>query len=95
MTKQIFQVYLGVNNVTSDRAGKILGRLNSLNSIEEIVRILNRQVTQNVFGIGMAQKILSTKAKIGKFQSLNQVATMSRIGPKKFSIMLSALDDQV
>lgn len=93
MSRPIFQVYLGLNNIADDQAGKILDRLNALNSTEEIMRILNRHVEQNVFGVGMAQRILKTKAKIGKFQDLNQVATMSRIGPKKFSIMLSALDD--
>ena len=95
MTRQIFQIYLGFNDIAAERAGKILDRLNSLSSTEEVMRILNRHVEQNVFGIGMAQRILKTKAKIGKFQDLNQVATMSRIGPKKFSIMLSALDDHV
>lgn len=95
LSRQIFQVYLGIDDVDSERASKILDRLNSLNSAEELMSVAGRHAGQNVFGIVIAQRIFNTKTKIGKFQDLNQVATVPGIGRKRFIIIMSALGDRV
>jgi flavorubredoxin len=91
MSRDIFQVYLGPNTLTSEEAGKILDKLNSLNSSAEIMGVLGTYGGQKVFGNRIAQRIFNTKAQIGKFQSLNQVAAMPGIGYKRFNAILSAL----
>ena len=95
MSRQIFQVYLGSNDIASERASKILDRLNSLNSTAEIISMIGIYDGQNVFGTRIAQRILNTKTKIGEFQDLNQVATVPGIGRKRLAIIMSALGDHV
>lgn len=95
LSRQIFQVYLGTDDLDSERADKILNILNSLNSTEELISVAGRHAGQNVFGSVIAQRILNTKTKIGKFQDLNEVATVPGIGRKRFTIIMSALGDRV
>jgi hypothetical protein len=93
LCRQIFQIYLGTDNVDSEYTGKILGRLNSLNSAEEVMKAIGTYGGQNIFGMVMAQRILKTKARIGQFRDLNQLATLPGIGPKKLSLLMAALGD--
>jgi transcriptional accessory protein Tex/SPT6 len=95
MSRQIFQVYLEPNNVTSENASKILDRLNSLNSAAEIMNVLRTHAGQRVIGLRIAQRILSTKTQVGKFQDLNQIATVPGIGYKRFTNIMSALGDHI
>jgi hypothetical protein len=93
MRRDIFQIYLGPNNLTSEEASKVLDKLNSFNSVAEIMSIIDMYAEPGVFGNRIAQRILNTKAQLGKFQDLNQVATVPGIGCKRFTIILSALSD--
>ena len=93
MSRQVFQVYLGPNDIASEKASKILDRLNSLNSVEEIMSVIGMYGGQRVVGMRIAQKILNTKTKIGEFQDLNQIATVPGIGSWRLAIIMSALCD--
>ena len=95
MSRQIFQVYLEPNNVTSEEASKILDRLNSLNSAVEIMNTIGTYAGQRVIGFRIAQRILNAKMQAGKFRDLNQVATVPGIGYKRFIIIMSALSDHI
>jgi DNA uptake protein ComE-like DNA-binding protein len=95
LSRQIFQVYLGTDDVDSEIASKILDRLNSLNSAEELMSVAGSYAGRNVLGIVIAQRIFNMKTKIGKFQDLNQVATVPGIGRKRFIIIMSALGDRI
>lgn len=95
MGREIFQVYLGPNMLTSEEASAILDKLNSLNSAAEIKSVLGTYGGQRVFGNRIAQRILNTKAQVGEFQSLNQIAAVPGIGCKRFNTILSALADRL
>ncbi len=93
MSRQIFQVYLGSDEVNPDKASKILSKINSLNSVGEVMAAIETNTGQNGFAVGTAVRIVEAKMKFGKFQNLNQVATMPGIGRKKFGLLVSAFCD--
>ena len=95
MSRKIFQVYLEPNNVTSEEANKVLDRLNSLNSAAEIINVIGNNAGQRVIGIRIAQRILNTKMRAGKFKDLNEVATVPGIGYKRFTTIMSILSHQI
>ncbi len=95
MSIQLSQVYLGQNDVDSEKASKILNRLNSLNSTEEIMGIFGSHEGKKILGNRIAQRILKAKTEIGKFKDLNQVAVLPGIGAKRFVIIMSALADSI
>ena len=95
MNGQGFQVYWGLKNVNSETSSKILDRLNSLNSAEEIASVVATYAGQRVLSIRIAQRIFSTKEELGRFQELQQVATVPGIGTKKFTSIINALGDPV
>jgi hypothetical protein len=91
MSKPIFQIYLGPDNVDPEQANKILGKINSLSSAKEMMELIGKHTGDGSFANGTAQRIFNEKAKVGKFQDLNQVATTHGIGRKKFGLLISAL----
>ncbi len=93
MPRPIFQIYLGPEHVDPDRANKILDKINSLSSPNEMMDLIAKNIGRSGFAQGTAQRIFDAKAKVGKFQNLNQVATMHGIGRKKFGLLISALGD--
>ena len=95
MIRQLSQIYLGPNDVDSERASKILNRLNSLNSAEEIMGIIGTYEGKRVLGNRIAQRILKAKNEIGKFKDLNQIAVLPGIGAKRFVIIMSALANRI
>ncbi len=95
MNGQGFQVYSGLKNVNSETASKILDRLNSLNSAEEIASVVATYAGQRVLSIRIAQRILGTKEELGRFQALKQVAAVPGIGTKRITSIINALGDPV
>jgi hypothetical protein len=95
MNGQGFQVYSGLKNVNSETASKILDRLNSLNSAEEIASVVATYAGQRVLSIRIAQRILGTKQELGRFQELKQVAAVPGIGTKRITSIINALGDPV
>jgi len=91
MSRPIFQIYLGPDNVDPDQASRILCKINSLSSATEMMEVIGKNISPGSFAAGTAQRIFDAKAKVGKFQNLNQVATTHGIGRKKFSLLISAL----
>lgn len=95
MNGQGFQVYSGLKNVNSETSSKILDRLNSLNSAEEIASVVATYAGQRVLSIRIAQRIFSTKEELGRFQELRQVAAVPGIGIKRITSIINALGDPV
>jgi phosphomevalonate kinase len=95
MNGQGFQVYSGLKNVNSETASKILDRLNSFNSAEEIASVVATYAGQRVLSIRIAQRILGTKEELGRFQELKQVAAVPGIGTKRITSIINALGDPV
>ncbi len=90
-----FQVYWELNNVNSEISSKILDRLNSLNSAEQIASVITTYAGQTVLSIRIAQRIISRKEELDGFQNLQQVAAVPGIGDKKFTSIINALGDPV
>jgi hypothetical protein len=95
MNGQGFQVYSGLKNVNSETSSKILDRLNSLNSAEEIASVVATYAGQRVLSIRIAQRIFGTKEELGRFQELRQVAAVPGIGIKRITSIMNALGDPV
>ena len=95
MNGQRFQVHWGLKNVNSETSSKILDRLNSLNSAEEIASVVATYAGQRVLSIRIAQRIFGAKEELGRFQKLQQVAAVPGIGIKKFTSIINALGDPV
>ncbi len=95
MNGQGFQVYWGLKNVNSEISSKILDRLNSLDSAEEIASVVATYAEQRVLSIRIAQRIFSMKEELGRFQSLQQVAAVPGIGAKRFTSIMNALGGPV
>lgn len=93
MNGQGFQVYWGPRNVNSETSSKILNRLNTLSSAEEIASVVATYAGQRVLSIRIARRILSMKEELGSFQDLQQVATVPGIGAKRFASIIDALGD--
>jgi len=93
MSREVFQVYLEQNTLTSEETITILDKLNSLNSAAEIKKALSTYTGQRIFGDRIAQRLFDTKVHINKFRSLNQIATVPGIGRKRFKAILSILAD--
>jgi hypothetical protein len=95
MNGQGCQVCWGLKNVSSETSSKILDRLNSLNSAEEIAGAVATYAGQRVLSIRIARRIFSMKEELGKFQDLQQVTTVPGIGAKRFTSIINALGDPI
>jgi hypothetical protein len=95
MNGQGFQVYWGLKNVNLETSSKILDRLNSLNSAEEISSVVATYAGRRVLSIRIAQRICSMKEELGRFQDLQQVAVVPGIGPKKFTSIINAFGGSI
>ena len=95
MNGQSFQVYWGLKNVNSETSSETVDRLNSLNSAEQIVSVVTMYAGKGVLSTRVAQRIISRKEELGRFQDLRQVAAVPGIGDKKFTNIINALGDLV
>lgn len=95
MSGQGFHVYWSLRNISSETSSKILDRLNSFNSAEEMARVVATYAGQRVLSVRIAQRIFSMKEKVGKFQDLQQVAIVPGIGIKKFTSIMNALGGSI
>jgi len=92
MNGQGFHVYWWPKNINSETSSKILDRLNSLNSAEEIAGVVATYAGQRVLSIRIAQRIFGMKEELGRFQDLRQVAAVPGIGTKRFTSIMNAFD---
>lgn len=90
MSRQGFHVYWWPKNINSETSGKILDRLNSLNSAEEIVTVVATHAGQRVLSIRIAQRIFGTKEELGRFRDLRQIAAVPGVGTKRFTSIMNA-----
>ena len=85
------QIYLGLKDIDPPDADKVLDRLNSLNSADEIVSAIATCAGRRVISFRVAQRILNTKLELGRFQDLEQVATVAGVGTKRFTAIIYGL----
>jgi len=77
-------------NITA-REQKILDRLNSFQSEDEIIHIVQEYANQSIIGRRIAHSILKRRAELGGFKNLKELAATARLGPTKFTILIYAL----
>ena len=95
MNGQGFHIYWWPKNINSETSNKILDRLNSLNSAEELASVVAAYAGRRVLSIRIAQRIFGMKEELGRFQDLRQVAAVPGIGTKRFTSIINALNGHV
>jgi hypothetical protein len=91
--RKAVHLYKVPDNITPEQAEKILDRLNSLNTEEEILDMVRMYAGQGVVGKNIARSILNWRKEFGTFKDLQQIAATPRVGPSRFAIILSSLCD--
>ena len=86
---------LRAKDTPPEEAKRILRRLNSFGSAEELENATNKCTGKKVLSTGDARKILLVKSVLGEFLDLQQVACTPRIGAEKFDAIVRALSDKV
>ncbi len=89
-----FSVYLKPKDISPGKAAEILSRLNSFDSAEQLKSAIQKHPEGMILSNGDAQRILRSKEALGKFQDLEQVATVLRIGAKKFDFIVRLLSNK-
>jgi hypothetical protein len=89
--KKDFYLYPVPENITPEQKEKILDRLNSLNTEEEILNMVRMYAGQGVVGRKIARSILNWKREFGTFKDLQQLAATPRVGSSRFAIILLSL----
>jgi hypothetical protein len=84
-------LYQVPGNITPEQAEKILDRLNSLNTEEEILNMVRMYAGQGIVGKKIARSILNWKKEFGTFRDLQQLAATPRVGSGRFAIILFSL----
>jgi hypothetical protein len=87
------KVYLKPRDIPLREAARILNRLNSFNSAEQLNSTVQNRTKQMILSTGDARRILHSKEELGEFKDLQQVAVIQRIGAKKFNLIVRALSD--
>ena len=86
-----FNDYLRPDDIYPAEAHKILSRLNSFDSAEQLKTAVEKRAREMVLTANDAQNIINSKTERGQFQDLREVATVLRIGAKKFDTIVRAL----
>ncbi len=89
--KRAFNPYLKPGDIYPAEAQKILSRLNSFDSPDQLKTAVEKKAKQIVLSAHDARNIINTKTERGQFQDLREVATVLRIGAKKFDTIVRAL----
>lgn len=93
MKRQRAYFYWGLKDVNPEISKKVLDRLNSIGSPEEIVRTVTIYAGYRVLSVRVAQRIFHARMGLGKFEDLQQIATVPGIGPKKFTLIVDAFSN--
>jgi hypothetical protein len=91
--KKDFCIYPVPVNITPEQVEKILDRLNSVNTEEEILNMVRTYAGQGVVGKKIARSILNWRRESGTFKDLQQLAATPRVGSSRFAIILLSLCD--
>jgi len=87
------KTYLKPRDIPREKAAKILSKLNSFDSAEQLEKGIQGHTQQMILTAGDTQRILHARKQLGKFQELRQVSTIYRIGAKKFDFIVRALSN--
>jgi hypothetical protein len=88
---EAFNAYLKPSDISPEEEEKILNKLNSFDSVKQLKN--NIHIRQRALGTSDAQRILNSKAHFGEFQDLQQIATVTGIGPQKFDFIVRSLSN--
>lgn len=92
-SSKAFKTYLKPRDIPPRKAAKILNKLNSFNSAEQLKNTVHEHTEQVILSTGDAQQILHSKAELGEFHDLKQLVAVRRIGAKKFDLIVLALSN--
>lgn len=84
------EIYLEPRDVTAGDAQKVLDFLNAAGTAEEIATAVEFPGELDV-GLRVGARILTRRAQLGKFTSLQQVADVPQVGPERFTEIVVAL----
>jgi hypothetical protein len=84
------EIYLEPKDVTAGDAQKVLDFLNAATTAEEIATAVEFPHELDV-GLRVGIRILTRRAQLGKFTSLQQVADVPQVGPERFTEIVVAL----
>ena len=94
-SREYLRYYLRPRNIPPEEASRILDRLNSLSSAEQLENVVNKHAKKKILTTGDAQRILHEKAQLVEFQDLQQVTCVRTIGAEKFDAIVRALSNHV
>ena len=84
MSPKVKKEFLKPKEISVSQSKKILDFLNTVETAEEIVKSVKLSKKRTI-GIKVAESILKSRSKVGKFTSLRQVSVIPEIGPKRFT----------
>jgi hypothetical protein len=84
------EIYLEPRDITAGDAQKVLDFLNAAATAEEIATAVEFPGELDV-GVRVGARILTRRAQLGKFISLQQVADVPQVGPERFTEIVVAL----
>ena len=84
------EIYLEPRDITAGDAQKVLDFLNAVGTAEEIATAVEFPGELDV-GVRVGARILTRRAQLGKFTSLQQVADVPQVGPERFTEIVVAL----
>jgi hypothetical protein len=86
-------IYPVPKDITPEQARKILDRLNSLTTEQQIANAVGRYAGRKVIDRDIPRNILKWKSEFGTFKDLQQLAATPKIGPARFAKILFSLCD--
>ena len=90
MRKRVIRNNLKPGDIGPSMTRRILQWLNSLTTTEEIRNIVDIYPGKMMLGARVADRILSRKAELGSFRSLQQVYAIPGVGLKRFNAIVYA-----
>ena len=94
MNPQDNKTYLRPEDVKLAEADKVLARLNTAATAEEIANDIIAFTGDRIISIRVAQGILDTRERLGGLKDLKQVASVPGVGAKRFTIMVQAFANE-
>ncbi len=85
--------HLRPKDIPARKAEVILRKLNSFVSVQQLMNAIRKQTEQSILGSADAQRILHSREELGGFRNLRDLATVRKIGAKKFDLIARALSE--
>ncbi len=90
-SRRAFDAYVKPQDIPPHKAAKILSKLNSFDSGEQLMSLIGKDATRMILSPTDAKRILRKKQDLGEFRDLRQVKAVRGVGPKKFNFIVNVL----